>query len=84
MKLNFTEIGWKEYVYWQTGDKKTLKKVNSLLDDIARNQFEGIGKPEPLKGELSGRWSRRIDGEHRLVYEIKGDTITIHRCKGHY
>ncbi|MDD5795993.1 MAG: Txe/YoeB family addiction module toxin [Oscillospiraceae bacterium] len=83
-KLEFTEIAWEEYLYWQTQDKKTLKRINLLLKDISRNSFEGIGKPEPLKNHLSGYWSRRIDDVNRLVYKADSDKIVILQCKGHY
>jgi toxin YoeB len=73
-----------EYIYWQTEDRKTLKKINSLLMDILRNPFEGIGKPEPLKGDLSGYWSRRIDQQNRLVYKVESEYIEIHSCRSHY
>jgi len=75
---------WEDYVYWQTQDKKTLKKINSLIKDIDRNGYEGIGKPEPLTGDLSGYWSRRIDETNRLVYRIVDDTIRIAQCRTHY
>ncbi len=71
-------------MYWQTQDKRTLKRINILLRDIERGNFDGIGKPEPLKGELSGFWSRRIDNSNRLVYRISGDRIEILSCRGHY
>ena len=80
----FTEQAFDEYLFWQTQDKKTLKRTNALLKDIARNGYSGIGKPEPLKGNLSGLWSRRIDGAHRLVYRITADHIEVIQCKGHY
>ncbi|RRD95213.1 Txe/YoeB family addiction module toxin [Clostridiales bacterium COT073_COT-073] len=84
-RLQFTEIAWNDYVYWQNQDKKTLKRINSLLQDIERNGYNGIGKPEPLKGDLSGYWSRRIDDTNRLVYKILGEgIIEIYQCKGHY
>ncbi len=83
-KLEFTEMAWEEYLYWQVQDKKTLKRINLLLKDISRNSFEGIGKPEPLKNELSGCWSRRIDDVNRLVYKVASDKIVIFQCKGHY
>lgn len=82
-KIWFDEA-WEDYLYWQTQDKKTLKRINSIIKDIERNAFEGIGKPEPLKGVLSGFWSRRIDETNRLVYRLSGDTIQILSCKGHY
>ena len=80
----FTETAWEDYCYWQSQDKKTLKKINQLLNDIKRNSFSGIGKPEPLKNELSGFWSRRIDEKNRIVYKIENDVIQIIQCKGHY
>ncbi len=83
-RLSFTEQAWDEYLYWQTQDKKMLKKVNRLLQEIQRNNFSGIGKPEPLTGNLSGYWSRRIDSTHRLVYKVLDDNIIILQCKGHY
>jgi toxin YoeB len=82
--LTFTENAWEEYLYWQTQDKKTLKRINQLLQDISRNGFEGIGKPEPLKGDFSGFWSRRIDETNRIVYRLSGENIEIIQCKGHY
>ena len=83
-KITFTEQGWEDYCYWQKQDKKTLKKINILLEDIKRNGYNGIGKPEPLKNNLSGFWSRRIDNANRLVYKINIDTIEIIQCKNHY
>ena len=80
----FTETAWEDYCYWQNQDKKTLKKINQLLNDIKRHNFTGIGKPEPLKNELSGFWSRRIDEKNRTVYKIENDIIQIIQCKGHY
>ena len=82
--ISFTEKAWEEYCYWQSQDKKTLKRINLLLIDIQRNNFEGIGKPEPLKENFSGFWSRRIDEVNRLVYRINKGTIEIIQCKGHY
>ena len=84
MKKIWSDKAWDDYLYWQTQDKKTLKKVNQLVKDIERNNFEGIGKPEALKGNLSGFWSRRIDDANRLIYRINGDFIDILSCKGHY
>jgi len=84
MKKIWFEEAWEDYIYWQTQDKKTLKRINQLLQDISRNQNVGIGKPEPLKGEFSGFWSRRIDETNRLVYRSQGGTIEILSCKGHY
>lgn len=81
----FTEEGFADYVYWQTQDKKTLRRINALLNDIQRNGYStGIGKPEPLKNEKSGLWSRRIDEENRLVYRMDGGQIKIYQCRGHY
>ena len=82
--ISFTTKAWEEYCYWQTQDKKTLKRINLLLADIQRNGFEGIGKPEPLKENLSGYWSRRLDDTNRLVYRINNEHIEIIQCKGHY
>lgn len=73
--LAFSESGWDDYLYWQTEDKKTLKRINQLLQDILRNGYDGIGKPEPLRENLSGYWSRRIDATNRLVYRISGESI---------
>ena len=75
---------WEDYLYWQTHDKKILKRINQLVKDISRNPFEGIGKPEPLKENLAGLWSRRIDGEHRTVYTVEDNTVLIFSCRGHY
>ena len=80
----WSDNAWEDYLYWQTQDKKTLKRINQLLKDIDRNGYEGIGKPEPLKYELQGFWSRRIDNEHRLVYRINEDRIEIVSCRLHY
>ena len=84
MKKVWFDEAWSDYIYWQTQDKKTLKRINLLLADIIRNKFEGIGKPEPLKENLSGYWSRRIDEVNRLVYKINSNQIEIIQCKGHY
>lgn len=75
---------WEDYLYWQSHDKKILKRINQLIKDISRNPFEGIGKPEPLKENLSGFWSRRIDDEHRIVYAVEDDIVLIFSCKEHY
>ena len=83
-KFQFSERAWSEYLYWQAQDKKTLKRINALLQDIERNGYSGIGKPEGLKGDLSGFWSRRIDDTNRIVYRKTGDVIEIIQCKGHY
>ena len=84
MKPQWYEKAWEEYLEWQSEDKKTLKKINTLIKDIQRNGNKGIGKPEPLKSELEGWWSRRIDEKNRLVYKIGVDTLIIASCKGHY
>lgn len=84
MRLLWEERAWEDYLYWQTQDKKTLKKVNTLIKDIQRNPFEGIGKPEALRKNLSGLWSRRIDDTNRIVYYQQDETIYIIACKGHY
>ena len=84
MKLLWVEQSWNDYLEWQDKDKKTLKKVNALLKDIQRNPYDGIGKPEPLKEDLSGWWSRRIDSANRIVYREKDGVIVIASCKGHY
>ena len=83
-KFLFTEDSWEDYLYWQTQDKKILKRINQLLQDIERNGYNGIGKPEPLRGDLSGFWSRRIDDEHRIVYRVTEDRVEIIQCRGHY
>lgn len=83
-KIVFTERAFEEYLYWQTQDKKTLKRINALLKAIARQPFEGIGKPEGLKGNLNGYWSRRIDDTNRLVYRVSDGQTEIYQCKGHY
>lgn len=84
MKLIWSDRSWEEYVDWQNKDKKLLKKINSLIKDIKRDPFDGVGKPEQLKHELSGCWSRRISDEHRLVYDVSDYTIRIVSCKYHY
>lgn len=83
-RLSWDIDAWNDYVSWQTEDKKTLKRINVLLKDICRNPFEGIGKPEPLRGNLSGFWSRRIDEENRIVYVVEDEYINIIECKNHY
>ena len=84
MNRAFTDIGWEDYLYWQTEDRKTLRKINTLLKDIERNGNEGIGKPEPLTGDLSGFWSRRINQKDRLIYALEMDQIIIIACRYHY
>jgi toxin YoeB len=83
-KLAWTDEAWKDYIYWQTQDKKTLKRINKLINDTMRQPFEGIGKPEPLRENLSGFWSRRIDDTNRLVYAVDDDFITIISYRYHY
>ncbi|THB65387.1 MAG: Txe/YoeB family addiction module toxin [Gammaproteobacteria bacterium] len=82
--LAWTNESWSDYLYWQEQDKKTLKRINKLITDIMRSPFSGIGKPEPLKENLSGFWSRRIDEANRLVYAIDDNRITIISCRYHY
>jgi toxin YoeB len=85
MKKVWHDNAWEEYIYWQVQDKKTLKRINSLVQDIERNgASDGIGKPEPLKGDLSGYFSRRIDDANRLIYTVKDGVLEIVACKGHY
>ncbi len=84
MNKAFTDIGWEDYLYWQTKDRKTLRKINTLLKDIERNGYDGIGKPEPLTGDLSGFWSRRINQKDRLIYALEMDQIIIIACRYHY
>lgn len=80
----FSWKNWEDYLYWQSTDKKKLKRINELLKDISRNPFDGIGKPEPLKFKYAGFWSRRIDNEHRLIYQVNKDEILIAKCRYHY
>jgi len=82
--LQFTPKAWEQYISWQQLDRKKLQKINLLIRDILRSPFEGAGKPEPLKGDFRGFWSRRIDEEHRLVYSYERETLTIIACKYHY
>ncbi|MBP6128396.1 Txe/YoeB family addiction module toxin [Flavobacterium sp.] len=84
MKFVFVEESWEDYLYWQKTDKKMLQKINSLLKDISRTPFEGIGKPEALKHKYRGFWSRRIDQEHRLIYKVTDTEILIAKCRFHY
>lgn len=84
MKIIFSEEAWEEYLYWQSTDKSILKKINALIKDIERNSFDGIGQPEPLKHNLSGWWSRRINLEHRIVYKIENNSIIVAQCRYHY
>lgn len=84
MKILWDFDAWEDYVFWQTQDKKTLKRINQLIKDMARDPFSGIGKPEPLKGNLTGFWSRRIDDANRIIYAVETDTVYIIACRGHY
>jgi toxin YoeB len=84
MKITFDENAWDDYLFWQKNNRKILTKINNLLKDIERSPFAGIGQPEPLKYELQGLWSRRIDLEHRLVYQVVNDEIQIASCRFHY
>ena len=84
MRFVFTPHGWGDYTFWQATDRATLKRINRLLEDVARDPFAGIGKPEQLRHALAGSWSRRIDEEHRLVYLVEGDDIVILQARYHY
>jgi toxin YoeB len=82
--LDFTGDSWEDYLYWQTQDKKTLKRLNQLIKDIDRNGYEGIGHPEPLSGNLAGYWSRHIDDSNRLIYRLRDDVIELYELRTHY
>lgn len=84
LDLLFLPDGWEDYLYWQTQDQKILRRINVLIRDIHRDPFAGIGKPEPLKGNRSGWWSRRIDGVNRIVYKAEAGQIVIAQCRTHY
>jgi toxin YoeB len=84
VNISFSKKAWEEYRHWQTHDKKVLKKLNSLIDETTRSPFAGTGKPEPLKHELAGWWSRRITDEHRMVYRVKDGALEIAQCRFHY
>lgn len=84
MNLTFTERGWAHYLHWQATDKAALRRLNGLIRKCLRQPFEGTGKPEPLRGDLAGFWSRRIDREHRLVYRVAPTAIEIVQCRYHY
>ncbi len=84
MPIKFSDQAWDDYLYWQANDRATIKRINTLLKEIQRSPFEGIGKPESLKHNLSGFWSRRIDEEHRLIYSVQDDTLLIAQCRYHY
>ncbi len=84
VSIQFTDEGWEDYCHWQASDPDILRSVDSLIDSCLRTPFKGIGKPEPLKGDLSGFWSRRITREHRLVYLFEGGILTVLQCRFHY
>ena len=84
MNLQWTPDGWADYVYWQTEDRKTLRRINKLIKDMLRTPFQGIGKPEPLRYDLAEDWSRRIDDANRIVYAVKEDVLIIVQCRTHY
>jgi len=84
MKITFTETGWEDYLWFQENDPRLLRRINSLIKDAIRNPFEGLGKPKPLKSDLSGYWSRRINAEHRLVYRSSKTALVIISCRYHY
>ena len=84
MNILFTDESWDDYLYWQKNDKKILARINLLIKEIIRTPFEGIGKPEPLKYQLIGCWSRRIDDEHRIIYEVTSKELRIIGCRFHY
>ncbi|MEI6873632.1 MAG: Txe/YoeB family addiction module toxin [Spirochaetota bacterium] len=84
MKICFTQDAFADYKAWASEDKKIFEKINSLINDVIRSPFSGLGKPEPLKHELSGFWSRRITSEHRMVYQVRNDSVFIASCKFHY
>jgi toxin YoeB len=84
MNILFQKNAWEDYLYWQATDKNILKKINELIKDCSRNPFDGIGKPEALKNNLSGFWSRRITDEHRLIYTVVDDNIHVIKCRFHY
>lgn len=84
MRLIFSDKAWDDYLYWQKNDKQILKRINQLIKDIKRDPFDGVGKPEPLKHELSGFWSRRITDEHRLVYQNDASGLWVASCRYHY
>ena len=84
LKQSFTADAWEEYIEWQESDRKGLGRLNRLIEEARRTPYEGIGKPEALRGDLEGFWSRRIDGKHRLVYKVEGDSLLIAQCRHHY
>ena len=84
MKLRWADTAWQDYLWWSRHDRRILKRINQLIDAIQKEPFRGIGKPEPLKHNWTGYWSRRINEEHRLVYKVQGDTLSIAQCRYHY
>lgn len=84
MRKVWHDRAWEDYLYWQSQDRKTLKRINMLLKEIDRTPFEGLGKPEPLRGDLSGCWSRRIDAANRIIYQVMDDCVVILECRSHY
>ena len=84
MKLQFTERGWEQYEYWQANDPKIVSKINELLKDCRRSPYSGIGKPEALRNNLSGWWSRRLTSEHRMLYRVEADVLIVAQCRFHY
>jgi toxin YoeB len=84
VNISFRPSAWEQYVHWQSTDKTMFRKINRLIAECLRHPFEGTGKPEPLKGDLAGYWSRRIDREHRLVYRVTPDAIEVVQCRYHY
>ncbi|HEY5463796.1 MAG TPA: Txe/YoeB family addiction module toxin [Hanamia sp.] len=84
MEIVWQQNAWEDYLFWQKNDRSKLKRINELIKDCQRNKYDGIGKPEPLKENLSGLWSRRIDNEHRFVYKIQDDRLHIIQCRFHY
>lgn len=84
MLIVFENLAWEDYLFWQKTDKKILQRINKLITETKRDPFQGLGKPEPLKYELSGAWSRRINSEHRLVYKLYNETLVILQCRYHY
>lgn len=84
MIKRWTDAAWSDYVWWQGQDRKTLKRINQLVEAIERDPFEGMGKPEPLRGVLAGTWSRRIDAKNRIIYSVEGEEVTFYSVKNHY
>jgi toxin YoeB len=84
VRLVFTATGWEDYVHWQSADRAMVKRINRLIDDVLRDPFAGIGKPEPLKHAFAGAWSRRITDEHRLVYLVDGEDVVVFQARYHY